>query len=121
MFACITSPDCGNALLELGQEFSPRVEAVAPDAVVLDLAGLERLIGTPTEIARKIAGKPRLAIAMTKASVNIELKDAVRSAMDAYIAYECATQQHPDHLKAVRAFMETKPPRTNERPRNRQL
>lgn len=73
------------------------------------------------EIARKIASKPRLAIEMTKASVNIELKDAVRSAMDAYIAYECATQQHPDHLKAVRAFMETKPPRTNERPRNRQL
>lgn len=57
------------------------------------------------EIAGKIASKPPLAVAMTKASVNIPLKDLVRSGMDTYIAYELATQQHPDHLAAVNKFV----------------
>ena len=58
-----------------------------------------------SELAAKIAAKPPLAVAMTKASVNIGLKDLVRSGMDTYIAYELATQQHPDHRAAVDGFM----------------
>ena len=43
------------ALLDLGLAFSPHVEETALDTVVLDLAGLDRLIGPPEEIARRLA------------------------------------------------------------------
>jgi protein ImuB len=42
------------ALLDLGFAFSPRVEATAPDTVVLDLAGLEHLFGVPETIASNL-------------------------------------------------------------------
>jgi enoyl-CoA hydratase len=58
------------------------------------------------EIADRIASKPALAISMTKASINIPLQELVRSNMDRYIEYECATQQHPDHPRAVKEFLD---------------
>jgi protein ImuB len=42
------------ALLDCGNAFSPRVEATAPDTVVLDLDGLDRLFGSLHEIAARI-------------------------------------------------------------------
>jgi protein ImuB len=42
------------ALLDLGFVFSPRVEDTAADAMTLDLEGLERVWGSPENIARKI-------------------------------------------------------------------
>ena len=65
----------------------------------------ERLCARVREIADVIASKPPLAVAMTKASVNIPLKALVRNSMDTYIAYELATQKHPDHIIAVNAFL----------------
>ncbi|MFC0306089.1 enoyl-CoA hydratase/isomerase family protein [Rhizorhabdus histidinilytica] len=72
---------------------------------VVAAATLDERIG---QLAGKIASKPQLAVAMTKASVNIALKKLVQSSMDTYIAYELATQQHPDHLKAVDAFLNSR-------------
>ncbi|HMD97940.1 MAG TPA: DNA polymerase Y family protein [Terriglobia bacterium] len=43
------------ALLDLGLAFSPRVEETALDTVVLDLAGLDRLIGPSEEAAHRLA------------------------------------------------------------------
>ena len=43
------------ALLDCAQSFSPRVEDTAPDTVILDLAGLDSLFGSPTRIARDLA------------------------------------------------------------------
>ena len=60
------------------------------------------------EIAATIASKPALAVAMTKASVNIPLQNLVRTCMDTYIAYELATQRHPDHRAAVAAFLDSR-------------
>ncbi len=45
------------ALLDLGFSFSPRVEDVAADTVVLDLDGLEHLLGLPEEAAPRMAGR----------------------------------------------------------------
>ena len=42
------------ALLDLARSFSPRFEDLAVDTVTLDLAGLEALLGTPEEIARRL-------------------------------------------------------------------
>jgi protein ImuB len=42
------------ALLDCAQSFSPQIEDFAPDTVLLDLAGLEKLFGPPPKIARKI-------------------------------------------------------------------
>jgi protein ImuB len=43
------------ALLDLGFSISPRVEDTASDTVVLDLAGLQPLFGTPAQIAQLLA------------------------------------------------------------------
>jgi protein ImuB len=45
------------ALLDLGFSFSPRVEDVAVDTILLDLDGLERLVGPPEEAARRMADR----------------------------------------------------------------
>lgn len=76
--------------------------------LVNEVVQAERLEARVREIAVRIASKPPLAVAMTKASVNIPLKDLVRTSMDTYIAYELATQRHPDHAAAVAAFMDSR-------------
>ena len=43
------------ALLDCVQSFSPRVEDVAPDSVLLDLSGLDKLFGPLPKIAREIS------------------------------------------------------------------
>ena len=48
MFACIVGP---GRILELAREFSPRVQSPASERVILDLTGLDRLMGSPADIA----------------------------------------------------------------------
>src|ERR1700681_657067 len=43
------------ALLDCAQSFSPEVEDASPDTVLLNLAGLEPLLGPPPKIARVLA------------------------------------------------------------------
>lgn len=43
------------ALLDCAQSFSPEVEDTTPDAVLLNLAGLEPLFGPPSQIVHKLA------------------------------------------------------------------
>src|SRR5947208_11963599 len=63
MFACIYIPNASNdaqaALLDCAGAFSPRVENMPPGAVVFDVEGLERLFGSYSEIASKIAESAR--------------------------------------------------------------
>ena len=65
MFACIHVPNFSNeahaALLDCAGVFSPRVENTAPGTVVFDLEGLERLFGSYSEIAEKVAAHVRAA------------------------------------------------------------
>jgi protein ImuB len=65
MFACIYVPNfSGNAhaaLLDCGSAFSPRVENTMPGTIVFDLEGLERLFGSYSEIAEKVAEQVRAA------------------------------------------------------------
>jgi protein ImuB len=48
------------ALLDCAQRFSPRIEDLQPDTVILDLSGLRKLLGTPTEIAHSIRDQARV-------------------------------------------------------------
>jgi protein ImuB len=43
------------ALLDCACAFSPRVEDTAPDTLIADIAGLERLFGPPAQLARELA------------------------------------------------------------------
>ena len=43
------------ALLDVAHAFTPRVEDTAPDTLLLDLAGLERLYGAPAAMAHDLA------------------------------------------------------------------
>src|SRR2546427_7178288 len=53
MFACIHGP--GAAASGCAYEFSPRVEELDPSTVVVDAAGLERLFGSPRDLAAALA------------------------------------------------------------------
>ena len=59
MFACIYAPNFTgerhSELLGCAAAFSPRVEDTAPDTVVFDLEGLERLFGSYSKIAEQVA------------------------------------------------------------------
>ena len=44
-----------SALLDVAHAFTPRVEDTAPDILLLDLTGMERLYGAPAKMARKLA------------------------------------------------------------------
>ncbi len=65
MFACIHVPNFSGeshaALSDCASAFSPRVENTAPGTVVFDLEGLERLFGSYSEIAEKVAAHVRAA------------------------------------------------------------
>ncbi len=65
------------ALLDCARGVSPRVECAAPDTVVLDLAGLERLLGPPQRTAQALAGRA--------ARLGFEARVAVASNPDAAI------------------------------------
>ena len=56
MFGALRSIDgpAADALLEVAADFTPRFELHAPDEVVLDLAGLERLFGGPHAIGEEL-------------------------------------------------------------------
>jgi protein ImuB len=94
MFACLVAQrvsqsigppsETTQALLDVAREFSPRVQSPAPDRVILDLTGLDRLLGAPADIARKIAA--RAAAAGLRAQV------AVAANSDAAI---CAARAYP--------------------------
>src|ERR1039458_3806797 len=56
MFACLHGT--GN-LTALAFEFSPSVEATAPDTVTFDVSGLDRIFGLPQDIAAAIARRAR--------------------------------------------------------------
>src|SRR5437763_14796986 len=61
MFACIYIPnasgDAHAALLNCATAFSPRVENTAAGTVVFDAEGLERLFGSYSDIALKVAAE----------------------------------------------------------------
>lgn len=42
------------ALVECAQQFSPRLEATAPDTVMIDIVGLEKLFGSHASIAKQL-------------------------------------------------------------------
>ncbi len=74
MFLAIHIRDCTAeahaAMLDCASAFSPRVEDTGPDAVVLDIEGLDRIFGSMQEIAGQLAQRvsecglqPSLAIA----------------------------------------------------------
>jgi protein ImuB len=68
MFACIYipefsvhalryGPNASDAILDCAEAWSPRVERAGPDAVALDIEGLERLWGSYADIAAALSDK----------------------------------------------------------------
>jgi protein ImuB len=71
-------------LLALAREFSPRVQSHNPERVILDLTGLDRLLGSPADIARQIAARA--------AAAGLRVHVAVAANPDAAI---CAARAYP--------------------------
>src|SRR5438067_2737611 len=65
------------ALVDVCCVFSPRIEEAADDTILLDIAGLERIFGSPATIARELAQRV--------AEVGIEANVAAAANIDAAI------------------------------------
>lgn len=61
MFACLHGP--GN-LTAVALQFSPVVEQISADTVVLDASGLDRLFGHPHDVAAAIAARAKVNVAL---------------------------------------------------------
>jgi protein ImuB len=57
LFACLYAPGNLPLLVECAREFSPHMEEVPSDALIFDLTGLNKMFGTPAEIAALIAAR----------------------------------------------------------------
>ena len=67
------------ALLDLGWSVSPRVEDAAPDAIILDLAGLASIFGSEEEIAAELVERAsKLGL-----SANVAVASNIESALHA--------------------------------------
>jgi len=54
MFACLHAPGNLAVLVACAEHFSPLIEETSPDTVVFDIRGLQRIFGTPEQIAAEI-------------------------------------------------------------------
>ena len=70
----------------------------------------EELDARVDAFVQRLAKGATQAIAFTKQSVNIGLKQLATSIMDASIAYEKVSSFSKDHQEAVRAFLEKRKP-----------
>jgi protein ImuB len=68
------------ALLDLGWSFSPRLEDVAPDTIVLDLAGLEVLYGSEENIADQLVLRARELGFAANVAIACEIETAIIAA-----------------------------------------
>jgi len=69
------------ALLDLGWSFSPRLEDVAPDTIVLDLAGLQVLYNSEETIASELARRARdLGFSAVNVAIASEIEPAIIAA-----------------------------------------
>jgi protein ImuB len=68
------------ALLDCAQSFSPRVEDLAADTILLDLSGLDKLFGPPSTIAREISQRAMGMGLQTNVAVASTLESALLAA-----------------------------------------
>ncbi|HEX5422252.1 MAG TPA: DNA polymerase Y family protein, partial [Candidatus Acidoferrales bacterium] len=68
------------ALLDLGWSLSPRVEDTAPDTVVLDLAGLNSLLGPDEQIANQLAERAARLGLLAHIAVASQMESAIVAA-----------------------------------------
>ena len=67
------APNDHSALEPIARDFSPRVELPAPDCVIIDISGLDRLIGDPHEIGQELQRAVQRADAAKSSAVRIAL------------------------------------------------
>jgi len=72
MFACIHSPAAD--LTQIAADFSPAFEQTAPDTIVFRIDGLQRLHGSPRQIAQAIANR-------AGDSVNVAIAETAEAAI----------------------------------------
>jgi protein ImuB len=58
MLACLVSRSSPSALLDVARGFSPRIECHG-DAVLVDISGLDRIVGDPSTVGRELAREAR--------------------------------------------------------------
>jgi protein ImuB len=68
------------ALMDLGWSFSPRIESVAPETIVVDLEGLGSLFGLESKIAGQIAARARALQLSVNVAVAAQIEAAILAA-----------------------------------------
>ena len=71
----------------------------------------DELMDTATDLARRLADGPALAIRGTKHAINKKVWNDLNQALDLGLSLEARSARHPDHAEAARAFVEKRAPR----------
>ena len=71
---------------------------------------LEELDTATDKMAHRLDRGPTMAVRLTKAAINVGLKQLAHGMMDASIAYESLTNFMPDHQEGLAAFRENRKP-----------
>ena len=114
MFACLRGPAAADAALRgIARDFSPRVMRVAAGELLVDVSGLGRLIGRPDDIARE------LRRAVSGAAVDAAVAVAPTQTAARVLARVPGATAIAGLPVAVLRELETLPPATNVRDRER--
>lgn len=87
------------ALGDCMTRFSPRCEHIADDMIVIDISGLSKLLGTPTQIARNIRDQARSLSMYVKVGVAWNIDSAIHAARVAKGIFILPTGKEAELLK----------------------
>jgi DNA polymerase-4 len=89
--------EVSGAVMDILREFSPRVEPVSIDEAFLDLAGTERLFGSPADLARSLKNRIREAVHLT-CSVGVAPNRFLAKVASDFKKPDGLTVIHPDDV-----------------------
>lgn len=109
LWPLLIGPHRAKELLMTGDVLTGR--RAADIGLVNHAVAKEELAESARAMAGRLASGPRLAVEMTKASVNLLTRQAMEQVLTASIAMEGLTFHSADHREALRAFAEKRTPK----------
>ena len=98
LFGCLRSTRRPETIVQIAQDFSPRIQRYGADAVVLDISGLGRLLGSPDAIGAELA---RAAGAQDRADIRVAVAPTQTAALLLSLSHSALTVATSDEAAAV--------------------
>jgi protein ImuB len=98
LFGCLRSTRRPETIVQIAQDFSPRIQRYGAAAVVLDISGLGRLLGSPDAIGAELA---RAAGAQDRTAIRVAVAPTQTAALLLSLSHSALTVVTSDEAAAV--------------------